>query len=283
MPCPVGSEGCACTSENACNPGLRCLSRKCVDTRPEDVDANTTTLGGTTANPAEDTLDGDSNVAGDSDTAVGPTTSVEQTDSDATTTASTSTSVEQTDSDDRASSTGTVDDGASSSDATTGGDGTTTGCAELTDDGLLVNGSFETWGPTEPDAWDVYEATVQPRLSATDGCTALQASFNQYGQLSQVFTLAQPAPAGTCFELSGWGTSIDGGSDLAVLLEVRDGGGSTTIGETVSLSPQGAPFSAMIALELEGQELGIYLANQGGPRVMEFDGLSLQQLDDCPL
>lgn len=31
-PCPVGSEGCACTPEDACDPGLSCLSGFCVDT-----------------------------------------------------------------------------------------------------------------------------------------------------------------------------------------------------------------------------------------------------------
>ena len=30
--CPVGSEGCPCTSRDVCDPGLQCLSMFCVDT-----------------------------------------------------------------------------------------------------------------------------------------------------------------------------------------------------------------------------------------------------------
>ena len=33
-PCPVGTEGCACTPADACDPGLQCLSGFCVDAGP---------------------------------------------------------------------------------------------------------------------------------------------------------------------------------------------------------------------------------------------------------
>ena len=59
VPCPIGSEGCACTTGGAGNPGLECLSNLCVDTTPDaesDPDASEDTTVDTVTDISSDDL-----------------------------------------------------------------------------------------------------------------------------------------------------------------------------------------------------------------------------------